>query len=244
DNSDGSVCRVDEEWVLAVLVSGKRKKNVLLVLAGSTVHCTVFQRGRQDGGYYLAILQYGSLGLTRTNMVYLATIMDPEFKTSEDFSEIEIPQPLPIASSRVPSSDDLYLIVGQAYTPTAIDTEFEPEELHPPAARTKLPSSDHTPTSSDLTQRYLGKSELVKDIEDECLDLDIEGGRLQDEGPRSKEDGKRLHLSVRNRFVPEQQRVEETFEPRPPVRATWLPPSGITIDSRVMAESFLAELGA
>nr|GEY04438.1 hypothetical protein [Tanacetum cinerariifolium] len=44
DNSDGSVCRVDVEWVLAVLVSGKRRKNVLLVLAGSTVHCTVFQR--------------------------------------------------------------------------------------------------------------------------------------------------------------------------------------------------------
>nr|GEU99921.1 putative reverse transcriptase domain-containing protein [Tanacetum cinerariifolium] len=46
-NGDGSVCRVDGEWFLAVLVSGKRKKNVPLVLAGSIVHCTVFQRGRQ-----------------------------------------------------------------------------------------------------------------------------------------------------------------------------------------------------
>nr|GEW73082.1 hypothetical protein [Tanacetum cinerariifolium] len=36
DNSAGDVCRVDGEWVLAVLVSGKRRKNVLLVLAGST----------------------------------------------------------------------------------------------------------------------------------------------------------------------------------------------------------------
>nr|GFB31490.1 hypothetical protein [Tanacetum cinerariifolium] len=49
-DGDGSVCRVDGEWVLAVLVSGKRKKNLLLVLAGSTVHCIVYQRGRQDGG--------------------------------------------------------------------------------------------------------------------------------------------------------------------------------------------------
>nr|GEX64059.1 reverse transcriptase domain-containing protein [Tanacetum cinerariifolium] len=52
-DGDGSVCRVSGEWVLVVLVSGKRKKNVLLVLAGSTMHCTVFQKGRQDGGYYL-----------------------------------------------------------------------------------------------------------------------------------------------------------------------------------------------
>nr|GFA26770.1 hypothetical protein [Tanacetum cinerariifolium] len=44
DNSVGDVCRVDGEWVLAVLVSGKRRKNMLLDLAGSTVHCTVFQR--------------------------------------------------------------------------------------------------------------------------------------------------------------------------------------------------------
>nr|GEZ52457.1 hypothetical protein [Tanacetum cinerariifolium] len=35
-------------WDLAVLVSGKRRKNVLLVLAGSTVHCTVFQRDYPD----------------------------------------------------------------------------------------------------------------------------------------------------------------------------------------------------
>ncbi|GKD02000.1 hypothetical protein Tco_1172274, partial [Tanacetum coccineum] len=46
----------------------------------------------------------------------------------EDFRETEIPQPLPIASSPVPPSDDPYLVVGQAHTPAAVDTESEPEE--------------------------------------------------------------------------------------------------------------------
>ncbi|GKB00321.1 hypothetical protein Tco_0828314, partial [Tanacetum coccineum] len=76
----------------------------------------------------------------------------------EDFRETEIPQPLPIASSPVSSSDGPYLIVGQAHTPTAIDTKSEPEEapleteeLQPLAARTTPPSSDHTPTSPDPT---------------------------------------------------------------------------------------------
>nr|GEZ71219.1 hypothetical protein [Tanacetum cinerariifolium] len=36
-NGDVSVCRVDGEWVVAILVSGKRKKNVPLVLVESTV---------------------------------------------------------------------------------------------------------------------------------------------------------------------------------------------------------------
>ncbi|GJT84095.1 hypothetical protein Tco_1058437 [Tanacetum coccineum] len=76
----------------------------------------------------------------------------------EDFRETKILQPLPIASSPVPSSDDPYLIVGQAHTPAAIDTESEPEEapleteeLQPLAARTTPPSSKHTPTLHDLT---------------------------------------------------------------------------------------------
>ncbi|GJT87442.1 hypothetical protein Tco_1069159 [Tanacetum coccineum] len=69
-----------------------------------------------------------------------------------------IPQPLPIASSPIPPPYDPYLIVGQAHTPATIDTESEPEEtpseteeFQPLAARTSLPSSDHTPTSSDPT---------------------------------------------------------------------------------------------
>ncbi|GJV26120.1 hypothetical protein Tco_1378815 [Tanacetum coccineum] len=69
-----------------------------------------------------------------------------------------IPQPLPIASSPIPPPDDPYLIVRQAHTPATIDTESEPEEtpseteeFQPLAARTSLPSSDHTLTSSDPT---------------------------------------------------------------------------------------------
>ncbi|GJZ72839.1 hypothetical protein Tco_0636985 [Tanacetum coccineum] len=59
---------------------------------------------------------------------YLATITDFESEPFEDFRETEIPQPLPIASSPVPPSDDPYLIVGQAHTPAAVDIESEPEE--------------------------------------------------------------------------------------------------------------------
>ncbi|GKF63488.1 hypothetical protein Tco_0186936, partial [Tanacetum coccineum] len=79
-------------------------------------------------------------------------------RSSREFRETEIPQPLPIASLPVPPSDDPYLIVGQAHTPAAIDAESEPEEapsetegFHPLGARTTPPSSDHTPISSDPT---------------------------------------------------------------------------------------------
>ncbi|GJV73414.1 hypothetical protein Tco_1493409 [Tanacetum coccineum] len=89
---------------------------------------------------------------------YLATITDSESEPFEDFRETYIPQPLPIASSPIPPLDDPYLIVGQAHTTATIDTESEPEEapskteeLQPLAVRTKPPSSDHTPTSSNPT---------------------------------------------------------------------------------------------
>nr|GEU69885.1 hypothetical protein [Tanacetum cinerariifolium] len=59
---------------------------------------------------------------------YLTTITDSESEPFEDFKETEIPQPLHIASSPVPSSNDHYLIVGHAHTPAAIDTESELEE--------------------------------------------------------------------------------------------------------------------
>ncbi|GJR97289.1 hypothetical protein Tco_0269463 [Tanacetum coccineum] len=62
---------------------------------------------------------------------YLATIMDSKSELFEDFRVTEIPQPLPIASSPVPSSDDPYLI--------------------PLSARTTPSSSDHIPTSPDPT---------------------------------------------------------------------------------------------
>nr|GEY52053.1 hypothetical protein [Tanacetum cinerariifolium] len=90
--------------------------------------------------------------------VYLANIMGFMSEPFEDSKEIEIPQPLPIASSPVPLSDYPYLIVGQTHTPAAIDTKSEleeaplkTEELQPLATRTSLPSLDDTTASSDLT---------------------------------------------------------------------------------------------
>ncbi|GKB43447.1 hypothetical protein Tco_0888389 [Tanacetum coccineum] len=59
---------------------------------------------------------------------YLATIRDSKSEPFEDYIETEIPQPLPISSSLVPSSDDPYLIVGHAHTPATIDTESEQDE--------------------------------------------------------------------------------------------------------------------
>ncbi|GJW31390.1 hypothetical protein Tco_0051422 [Tanacetum coccineum] len=103
---------------------------------------------------------------------YLATITDFESEPFKDFRETEIPQPLPIASSPVPPSDDPYLIVGQAYTHAAINTESEPEEapsrteeLQPLAARTPPPSSDHTPISSDPTPASPLTDEEIKVLE-------------------------------------------------------------------------------
>ncbi|GJX45292.1 hypothetical protein Tco_0261968 [Tanacetum coccineum] len=64
----------------------------------------------------------------------------------------------PIAPSPIPPSNDPYLIVRQAHTPTTIDIESEPEEasletneFYPLVARTLPPSSDHTPISFDST---------------------------------------------------------------------------------------------
>nr|GEY52671.1 hypothetical protein [Tanacetum cinerariifolium] len=53
---------------------------------------------------------------------------DTESGPVEDLKETNVPQPLLVVPSPVPSSDDLYLIVGQAHTPTTVDTESEPEE--------------------------------------------------------------------------------------------------------------------
>ncbi|GJX05689.1 hypothetical protein Tco_0191605 [Tanacetum coccineum] len=79
---------------------------------------------------------------------YLATITNFESEPFKDFRETEIPQPLPIASSPVPPSDDPYLI-----------------ELQPLAARTPPPSSDHTPISSDPTPASPLTDEEIKVLE-------------------------------------------------------------------------------
>ncbi|GJU88678.1 hypothetical protein Tco_1301101 [Tanacetum coccineum] len=54
--------------------------------------------------------------------------MDIESGPLEDLRETEIPQPLLVVPSPVPSLDDLHLTVGQAHTPVTVDTESEPEE--------------------------------------------------------------------------------------------------------------------
>ncbi|GKB85904.1 hypothetical protein Tco_0958176 [Tanacetum coccineum] len=75
---------------------------------------------------------------------------DPEFGPLKDLREIEIPQPLPSAPSPVPSSNDLHLIVRQAYTPVTIDTESEPEEA--PSETEEFEASDLSDTK--ITSPY------------------------------------------------------------------------------------------
>ncbi|GJS52405.1 uncharacterized protein Tco_0625767 [Tanacetum coccineum] len=99
--------------------------------------------------------------------LFNVTITDSESEPFEDFRETEIPQPLPIASSPVLTSDDPYLIVGQAHTPTAIDIESEPEEapseteeLQPLAARI-LPLTDDEFEASDLSNTRITSSHSI-----------------------------------------------------------------------------------
>nr|GEV26272.1 reverse transcriptase domain-containing protein [Tanacetum cinerariifolium] len=77
---------------------------------------------------------------------------------SQNHRVTEIPQPLPIAPSPVPPSDDAYLIVRQAHTPVNIDTESEPKEapLETEEFEASKPSdtritSPNSTTSSDFT---------------------------------------------------------------------------------------------
>nr|GEW46667.1 hypothetical protein [Tanacetum cinerariifolium] len=76
-------------------------------------------------------LEQSQQGVSNFVLTYLATTTDSESEPFKDSRETEIPQPLPIAPSPVPSSDDPYLI--------------------PLAARTSPSSSDHTPISFDST---------------------------------------------------------------------------------------------
>ncbi|GJY58490.1 hypothetical protein Tco_0458382 [Tanacetum coccineum] len=80
-------------------------------------------------------------------------------KDSEYQSQLrKFPHPLLVVPSLVPSSDDLYLIVGQAHTPATVDTESEPEEAPSETEEFKAsnPSdtritSSHSSASSDST---------------------------------------------------------------------------------------------
>ncbi|GJR98319.1 furry homolog-like protein, partial [Tanacetum coccineum] len=61
-------------------------------------------------------------------ILYILYTLDTESGPLEDLREIEIPQPLLVVPSPVPSSDDLHLIVGHAHAHATVDTESEPEE--------------------------------------------------------------------------------------------------------------------
>nr|GEV07801.1 hypothetical protein [Tanacetum cinerariifolium] len=229
-----------------------------------------------------------------------------------------ITQPLPIASSPVPSSDDPYLIVGQEHTPATIDIECEPDEapleagitsshstapsdsttplfldhlptqttpnpmlsrplyyhrtacmavrtqptmshglsarvtkamnILPSSFRKRYKSSYEIPSPSSLAssptlpvrKRYRGTSELIKYTESESLESGSEREGSEDKGHDSKEEEaapegqpqqavqglvpSTFEIGHSSRSVPEQQRVEVTLAPRPPVRATWVDP--------------------
>nr|GEY42918.1 hypothetical protein [Tanacetum cinerariifolium] len=107
----------------------------------------------------------------------------------------EIPQPLPIAPSPIPPSDDAYLIVRQAHTPVNIDTESEPKEapLETEEFEASKPSdtritSSHSTTSSDFTTLYQGTSELVEDTEDKSSYSNTMGEGSKNGGPGSDEE--------------------------------------------------------
>nr|GEZ67580.1 hypothetical protein [Tanacetum cinerariifolium] len=53
---------------------------------------------------------------------------DTESGPLKDLRETKIPHPLLVVPSSVPSSDDLYMTVGQDHTPITIDIESEPKE--------------------------------------------------------------------------------------------------------------------
>ncbi|GKB33828.1 hypothetical protein Tco_0873229 [Tanacetum coccineum] len=76
--------------------------------------------------------------------------MDSESKPLKDSREIDIPHPLPIASTPTPPSDNPYLIVIQAHTPATIDTESEPEEA--PSKREEF--EDSKPSDTRITSSH------------------------------------------------------------------------------------------
>nr|GEW31304.1 hypothetical protein [Tanacetum cinerariifolium] len=143
---------------------------------------------------------------------YLVNI-DTEPGLIEDLRETEVPQPLLVVPSPVPSLDDLHLIVGQAYTPATVDTESEPEEapsktdefeafepsnkkaaaLSPSAfckrCRSSYETSSSSPSAIPLRKSYRGTSELVEDTEDESLDSGTEREGSEDKSHGSEDEG-------------------------------------------------------
>ncbi|GJY33069.1 hypothetical protein Tco_0417538 [Tanacetum coccineum] len=108
----------------------------------------------------------------------------------------------------------------------------------------ETPSPSSSPTLP-IRMRYRGISELVEDNEDESLDSDTEGEDSKDKVPgldgeeEPAPKGQQQAVLVvdtntdeplglgyrelrRHESMPEEQKVEETPAPRPPVHATWV----------------------
>ncbi|GJT32729.1 ribonuclease H-like domain-containing protein [Tanacetum coccineum] len=79
-----------------------------------------------------------------------AHIVDKENESEplEDLIETEIPQPLLVVPSPVPSIDELHSIVGHAHTPATVDTKSEPEEA-PSVIEEFLPLVSRAPLTNE-----------------------------------------------------------------------------------------------
>ncbi|GKC66037.1 hypothetical protein Tco_1098635, partial [Tanacetum coccineum] len=75
---------------------------------------------------------------------------DTESGPVEDLRETEVPHPLLVVPSPVPSSDDLHLTVGHAYTPATVDTESELEEA--PSRTEEFEASE--PSNTRITSSH------------------------------------------------------------------------------------------
>nr|GEU88759.1 hypothetical protein [Tanacetum cinerariifolium] len=86
---------------------------------------------------------------------------DTESGPLEDLRETEIPQPLLVIPSPVPSPDDFYLTVRHAYIPATVDTESEPEEsllLVFKAPLTDKEFEDSKPSDTRITSSHSSAS--------------------------------------------------------------------------------------
>ncbi|GJZ64913.1 hypothetical protein Tco_0621609 [Tanacetum coccineum] len=79
---------------------------------------------------------------------------DTEFRPVKDLRETEVPQPLLIIPSPVPSSDDLHMTVGQAHIPATVNTESEPEEA--PSETEEFEASE--PSDTRITPSHCSAS--------------------------------------------------------------------------------------
>nr|GEV31777.1 hypothetical protein [Tanacetum cinerariifolium] len=144
---------------------------------------------------------------------YLATITDSECEPFEDSREIEIPQPLPIAPSPIPPSDDPYLIYrtyGRAYSADLIPKHVSQN------------SGGNCFVSVFISQEEVPVVDIATD---EPLGLGYEALRRRELALRESSMPSTFEIGRSSRSMSEQHRVEETSTPRSRVHATWTPPS-------------------